>query len=129
MRIDHAVDIEEGHFEDDKVTSSYFLKYVQDASSQKCSQTIYYSEDFSSEVSFQTISNFGDWSETIYQKDGSTEVCQIHQYSDKLFDIAYFYNLLWRPTELRVTDYIGPMSVDPMLQNLHGFVSSDSVGN
>ena len=30
---------------------------------------------------------------------------------------------------MRVTEYLGPMSVDPLLQNLHGFVSSDSVGN
>jgi hypothetical protein len=28
MRIDHSVDVEPGNFEDDKVTSSYYLKYV-----------------------------------------------------------------------------------------------------
>ena len=131
MRIDHAVDIEEGHFDDNMVTSSYFLKYVQDATHQKCIQTIYYNEEFTGKVNFQSISNFKDWSETIYMYDDKSQeqTCQIHQYTDKLFDILYFYNLLWRPSELRVTEYLGPMCADPIMQNLHGFVSSDSVGN
>ena len=28
MRIDHSVDVEPGHFEEDKVTTSMYLKYV-----------------------------------------------------------------------------------------------------
>ena len=92
-------------------------------------QDIFYNPEFEGDSKFQSISNFKDMTETIFQEEDGTQECMIFQYHDIVFDIDEIQKVVWSPSIEHYTAYLGLVSFEENWPSAHGFVGSDSTGN
>jgi diadenosine tetraphosphatase ApaH/serine/threonine PP2A family protein phosphatase len=65
--------------------------------------------------------------ETIFEK-ADEETCQIFQYQEVGLDINEFHHFAWKQSLEQFTSYIGIVSLDDDMPNMHAFIGSDTTG-
>lgn len=139
MRIDFINDVEmpvdPEEFDEElgntqRVSSSYYVKYLSDQSTEKAIQTIYYEPEMK-QIQFQSISDFKGMTESMfeYNQESKEENCHIFQYHEVALGIKDTMDFLWRPSTENYMSYLGLVCLDEDFPNMHAFVGSDGTGN
>ena len=101
MRIDFETMVtnpEDPDGEKQPVTTTYYMKYSQDAVKEVSKQTIYYDPEMTT-MQYQSISDFSGLTESIHERNAEDDYqsCQIFQYKDKFIGIHETQNAIWAP--------------------------------